>query len=98
MKRTRAAGMTVAVLAAASVATPAAGASNGALSQLPGKAACVSNDAYGGTPGLCQQAVGLRLIPSVAVSPDGKSLYTAAVQSDAAAALSRSPATRPLHP
>ncbi|MGH3609986.1 MAG: beta-propeller fold lactonase family protein, partial [Pseudonocardiaceae bacterium] len=67
--------------------------SSGALAQLPGQAGCVSNDSYGGTAGLCRQASGVRLIQSVAVSPDGKSVYAAAVQSDAVTGFSRDAST-----
>jgi len=68
-------------------------ASGGALSQLPGSAACVSD--YSDVVSLepCKPASGLKLVQSVAVSPDGSSLYAAAVQSDAITAFSRDPTT-----
>ena len=68
---------------------PLAHASGSALSQLPGEDACVSDSSYPGSLGTCRQAVGLGLIQSIAISPDDKSLYTAAVGSDAVAAFSR---------
>ncbi len=85
--------VTASVLATLSAMAPVAAASNGALAQLPGQAACVSNNTYGGTRDLCRQGVGVRLIQSLAISPDGSSLYTASVQSQAVGAFSRQQTT-----
>ncbi|MGH2670513.1 MAG: hypothetical protein ACRDH5_15600, partial [bacterium] len=58
----------------------------GALTQLPGTAACVSET---GTGGACADGVALAGAFSVAVSRDGGSVYMASVISDAVAAFSR---------
>jgi DNA-binding beta-propeller fold protein YncE len=46
----------------------------GALTQLPGTDACISED---GTGGDCADGVALAVTPSVAVSPDGRHVYVA---------------------
>jgi DNA-binding beta-propeller fold protein YncE len=51
-----------------------AGASPGALTQLPGTARCVSDT---GTSGLCTDGAGLALAQAVTVSPDGRHAYAA---------------------
>ena len=85
----------LAVCLAGVLAAPAgAFASGGALAQLPGRAECVSNDAYSGSPGLCRQAIGIDGAQSVAVTAAGTdSLYVAGTQSDAVAAFARDPGT-----
>ena len=93
MRGSRVVCLTLFVTVIASVAAPAAFASNGALSQLPGTASCLDDPTYQAVPITCQQAVGIGVIQSIAVSPDGKSLYTAAVGSDAVAAFTRDTGT-----
>jgi DNA-binding beta-propeller fold protein YncE len=60
-------------------------ATTGALTQLPGAQGCISEDIGGG---VCTPGVGLRGTISVAVSPDGRHVYTAA-KSDTVAAFVR---------
>jgi sugar lactone lactonase YvrE len=76
----------VASSAGNSVAAFAADRSTGALTQLPGLAACVSEDGSGGH---CRDGVALAGARSVAVSPDGKHLYVASFQPGAFAAFAR---------
>jgi DNA-binding beta-propeller fold protein YncE len=59
---------------------------NGALTQLSGKAACISETGNGRQ---CRDGVGLAGVVSVAVSPDGKNVYAATVESQGVAALAR---------
>jgi 6-phosphogluconolactonase (cycloisomerase 2 family) len=63
---------------------------SGALTQLPGTAGCVSED---GTGGECQDGKALRTPLSVTLSPDGRSLYGSAFDSDAVSIFSRDPGT-----
>ena len=58
----------------------------GALSQLAGQAACVSEDGSGGD---CADGVGLDGAVNVAMSPDGKNVYVVANRGDAVAAFER---------
>jgi 6-phosphogluconolactonase (cycloisomerase 2 family) len=58
----------------------------GALTQLAGDQGCISDVIAGCTP-----AIGVGVIESVAVSPDGKHVYTAAVGSDSVAVFARHP-------
>ncbi|HEU5264368.1 MAG TPA: beta-propeller fold lactonase family protein, partial [Gaiellaceae bacterium] len=58
----------------------------GALTQAPGAAACTSET---GTGGACADGVALDGMRSVAVSPDGKSVYAASETSGAIAVFSR---------
>lgn len=60
----------------------------GKLSQLAGTAGCISHTAIGG----CQRGAALEAAWSVAVSPDGRSVYVAST-SDAVAAFAREPAS-----
>lgn len=62
----------------------------GALTQLPGSAACVSEN---GTGGLCVNGVALDFPTSVAVTRDGKHVYVAAAGSHAVAAFARDRST-----
>jgi DNA-binding beta-propeller fold protein YncE len=62
------------------VVTAIALAVTGALTQLSGKAGCVSDD---GTSGTCRDGKELTTPQEVAVSPDGQSVYVDAVQSNA---------------
>jgi DNA-binding beta-propeller fold protein YncE len=55
----------------------------GALTQLPATDACISED---GSRGDCADGVGLLGARSVAVSPDGRTVYVAATDSSAVAA------------
>ena len=72
------------------VAAFARNATTGALRQLPGLAACVSED---GSGGLCANGVGLSGAVSVAVSADGSHVYVAAFDSGAVAAFARNRVT-----
>jgi 6-phosphogluconolactonase (cycloisomerase 2 family) len=67
----------VAVLVALHAASSAADAQQGALTQLPGVAACVSEDGNGGQ---CADAKAMLGGRHVAMSADGKSVYTASVK------------------
>jgi DNA-binding beta-propeller fold protein YncE len=71
---------------AGAVAAFARDATTGALSQLPGLAACVSED---GSGGLCADGVGLGGPVSVAISSDGTHVYVASFDSGAVAAFVR---------
>jgi 6-phosphogluconolactonase (cycloisomerase 2 family) len=62
----------------------------GALTQLPGSAGCVSETGSGGA---CADGTALDGMRSVAVSPDGKSVYAASFYSGAVAIFSRDEAT-----
>jgi DNA-binding beta-propeller fold protein YncE len=62
----------------------------GALDQLAGTAACVSET---GTGGACADGVALGGARSAAVSPDGKSVYVASFFSDAAGVFARDSTT-----
>jgi 6-phosphogluconolactonase (cycloisomerase 2 family) len=62
----------------------------GALTQLPGLAACVSEDGSGGA---CADGVGLIGASGVVVSADGKHVYVASNVGDAVAAFARDKAT-----
>jgi hypothetical protein len=62
----------------------------GALTQLPGKAGCVS---HSGTGGACAKGVGLFGAESVAVSSDGRSVYVAASFEQGVAIFRRDPRT-----
>jgi 6-phosphogluconolactonase (cycloisomerase 2 family) len=61
----------------------------GALAQLPGADACISE---GGGDG-CLPGRALRAVASVAVSPDGRNVYAASYGSNAVVALARDPST-----
>jgi DNA-binding beta-propeller fold protein YncE len=61
----------------------------GALTQRPGTAGCISETGAGG----CQDGAGLDGVRSVALSPDGRSVYAAAVDGNAVAVFDRDPAT-----
>ena len=71
------------------VAVFARNTTTGALTQLSGTAGCVSNTGAGG----CVDGAGLNGPRSVAVSPDGKSVYVASVFSDAVAVFARNTTT-----
>ncbi len=62
----------------------------GALTQKPGTAGCISQ---GGTGGACAKGKALARATAVAVTPDGKSVYVTATQSDAVSIFDRDPAT-----
>jgi DNA-binding beta-propeller fold protein YncE len=62
----------------------------GALTQKSGADACISETGTGGT---CGDGVGLDQARSVTVSPDGKSAYVAAFDSDAVAVFDRNTTT-----
>jgi DNA-binding beta-propeller fold protein YncE len=61
----------------------------GGLTQLKGKAGCVSDT---GSRGECAHGRGLKQASSVAVSPDGRNVYVAAKGSSAVAVFAREPA------
>ncbi len=58
--------------------------------QLPGTAACVTED---GAMGACADGVALDLVARVAVSPDGRNVYASAQLSDAVVVFDRNPST-----
>jgi DNA-binding beta-propeller fold protein YncE len=58
----------------------------GALTQLPGTDACVSED---GTDGACADGIALDALGDVAVSPDGRNVYVVSLASDAVAVFAR---------
>ena len=60
------------------------------IAQLPGTAACITED---GTSGACGDGVALDGAGRVAVSPDGRSVYVTSVSSNAIAVFDRNPAT-----
>lgn len=61
----------------------------GAIAPLPGAAACIKDQLKGG-PGSCTtQAKGLGIVLGLAVSPDGRNVYAASVDSNAVTAFSR---------
>ncbi len=62
----------------------------GALTQKEGMAGCISED---GTGGACQNGTALDGAVAVDSSPDGQSVYSASVESDAVAVFDRDPAT-----
>jgi len=62
----------------------------GELTQKAGTAGCISET---GTGGFCQVGKALDLPQSVAVSPDGNTVYTASSGSDAVAVFDRDPTT-----
>jgi DNA-binding beta-propeller fold protein YncE len=62
----------------------------GALTQKPGAAGCISDD---GTGGLCEDGIALDAPTGAETSADGKSVYVAALGSDAVAVFDRDPAT-----
>ena len=64
--------MYVAALLSSAVAEFARDSRTGALTQLPGGDACVSND---GSGGLCTDGKGLHSATSVAISANGRSVY-----------------------
>jgi DNA-binding beta-propeller fold protein YncE len=64
----------------------AALAQSGALTQLPGTAACVSE---GGSDGICAEGVALNAPVIVAVSPDGRNVYAATFGSSSVAVFAR---------
>ena len=64
--------------------------STGALTQLTGRSGCVSQTGSGGS---CTDGKALDRARSVAISPDGSSVYIAAEASDAVAVFSRNPTT-----
>ena len=64
--------------------------STGALTQLAGTAGCISET---GTGGACADGAGLDGVRTVAVSPDGTSVYGAAETSGALSFFGRDPAT-----
>jgi DNA-binding beta-propeller fold protein YncE len=83
---TAAAGGGVAVFSRQTTTT---GGTQGKLTQLPGIAGCISETGAGG----CTDGAGLNGARSVAVSADGKSVYTTAFNSGAVAAFSRQTTT-----
>jgi DNA-binding beta-propeller fold protein YncE len=76
----------VAMLDSNAVAVFDRDAASGTLAQKAGVAACVSET---GTAGACANGVGLDSANSVAVSPDGRSVYVASTLSDAVAIFDR---------
>ena len=62
----------------------------GSLTQLPDLAACVNDT---GSSGTCTPGVGLAGALAVSVSPDGKHVYVASLDSDAVAAFARNNTT-----
>jgi DNA-binding beta-propeller fold protein YncE len=62
----------------------------GALTQKAGEAGCASET---GPSGVCADAMAIDAPQDVAVSPDGRSVYTASSVSDAVAVFDRDPAT-----
>jgi hypothetical protein len=72
------------------VPAAAVAATRGALVQRPGTEGCVSEDGTGGT---CMDGRALVGAASVAVSPDGHSVYVASFDSAAVATLARNPTT-----
>jgi DNA-binding beta-propeller fold protein YncE len=74
------------VLGLALLSGGSAVAQTGALTQLPGTDACVSED---GTGGACADGVGLNGANSVAASPDGRNVYVASFLSSAVAVFAR---------
>jgi 6-phosphogluconolactonase (cycloisomerase 2 family) len=80
----------VAALGSDAVAAFARNPATGALTQLAGTAACVSEDGSGGS---CADGFGLDGAVSVAVSPDGKNAYVAAQNSDAITEFARNKST-----
>jgi DNA-binding beta-propeller fold protein YncE len=64
-------------------------AGTGGLTQATGTAGCIAVGGVGG----CAPAVGLRGPSSVAVSPDGRSVYATSPESDAVTAFRRNPST-----
>jgi DNA-binding beta-propeller fold protein YncE len=64
-------------------------AATGALTQLPGDQGCISEDIGGG---VCTPGVALRVTEAVAVSPDGRHVYTAS-RADAVAVFARNAET-----
>jgi DNA-binding beta-propeller fold protein YncE len=65
----------------------------GALAQKPGKAGCISSN--GALAAVCETGIGLNGIRSLIVSPDGKSLYTAATVDGTVAIFDRETPTAP---
>ncbi len=62
----------------------------GALTQKPGKAGCISENGSGGT---CGDGEALKRAGSVAVAPDGRSVYVTSNQVHAVSIFDRDPAT-----
>jgi 6-phosphogluconolactonase (cycloisomerase 2 family) len=68
-------------------------AGSGELTPLSGRSACIKDQAMGG-PGSCAtQALGLGQVLGLAISPDGRNVYGASVDSSAVTAFSRDPKT-----
>jgi DNA-binding beta-propeller fold protein YncE len=64
---------------------------SGGLTQVPGTAACISTDGSDGVGGSCQADPALAGAEGIAISPDGKSLYTASSTADAVVGFRRKP-------
>src|SRR4051794_12078558 len=67
--------------------------STGALTPLPGAAACMKDRTSTAGAQCGSTAIGIKVAIGLAISPDGKSVYVAGVGSDAVAAFSRNPDT-----
>ncbi len=72
------------------VAAFARNSATGALTQLPGTAACVSDDTSGG---VCADGRGLLNATGVVLDPEGRNVYVKSVGSDGIAAFNRNAAT-----
>lgn len=80
----------------AAVAVFARNPASGALAQLPGDAGCISEtatDPFDTTASTCARGKALAGPSSVAVSPDGRSVYVTAEAEDAVAIFARTPAS-----
>ena len=88
-RRRSAAALTVAALTALIMAATAL-AVTGELTQLSGTAGCVSET---GTGGACADGKALDFAAGLAISPDGKSVYVASLNSDAVAVFQRDTTT-----
>jgi DNA-binding beta-propeller fold protein YncE len=88
-RRRGAAALSVAALTALIMAATAL-AVTGQLTQLPGTAGCVSED---GTGGDCADGKALDFASGLAISPDGKSVYVASLNSDAVTVFQRDTTT-----
>lgn len=63
---------------------------NGALTQKPGTAGCISEDGSGGA---CQDGRGLEFASAITTSADGRSVYVATSRSNSVAIFNRNPET-----